>query len=119
MAVSRLPGTRLITCGQLGIAEERLGALCSRSGVIDEIARPVTLKGRVKGAGRRAMTAALAIRFTALMTLMPACYAEVMAALAGDLAGVPWQRPWTLLADTVISAWRAAIGAAPLESCRT
>jgi hypothetical protein len=39
---------------------------------------------------RRAMTAALVIRFTLLMTLMPeADYPAVMDALLGDLALVP------------------------------
>jgi hypothetical protein len=64
-------------------------------GVIDEIARTVLLDGKVKGAARRALTPALAIRLTLLMTLMPdADYAEVMAALLGDLPLVPWQRPY-------------------------
>jgi len=76
------------------VAEERLDALCGRPGVIDEIARDLTLKGKIKGKVRRAMTPGLAIRFVLLMTLMPgADYAEVMAALVGDLAAVPWQRP--------------------------
>ena len=64
------------------------------AGTIDEIARQSVLEGKVKGAARRAMTAALAIRFTLLMTLTPdADYAEVMAVLLGDLPLVPWQRP--------------------------
>ena len=50
-------------------------------GVIDKITRTVLLDGKVKGAARRALTPALAIRLTLLMTLMPdADYAEVMAA---------------------------------------
>ena len=45
----------------------------------------------MKGKARRAMTPGLAIRFVLLMTLMgTADYAEVMAGLLGDLAGVPW-----------------------------
>ena len=73
---------------RLGVAEERLDELTGTPGVIDEVAATVVLKGKVKGAARRAMTCALAIRFTLLMTLMPADadYAEVMAALLGDLA---------------------------------
>jgi len=71
---------------RLGLAEERLDELCGSPGVIDEIARTVLLGGKVKGAARRALTPALAIRLTLLMTLMPdADYAEVMAALLGDL----------------------------------
>jgi len=55
---------------RLGLAEERLDALTGTPGVIDEVAATVILKGNVKGSARRAMTPALAIRFTLLMTLM-------------------------------------------------
>jgi hypothetical protein len=103
---------------RLGLAEERLDALTGRPDTIGGIARAVTLKGKVKGKARRAMTAALAIRFVLLMTLTPADYAEVMAALIGDLAGVPWQRPYALPTATVVSAWRDALGAGPLERLR-
>jgi len=87
---------------RLGLAEERLDELCGSPGVIDEIARTVLLDGKVKGAARRALTPALAIRLTLLMTLMPdADYAEVMAALLGDLPLVPWQRPYQVPTATV------------------
>ena len=68
---------------RLGVAEDRLDALAGQADVIGQVAAGVTLTGKVKGAARRAMTPALAIRFTLLMTLMPsdADYAEVMAAL--------------------------------------
>jgi hypothetical protein len=103
---------------RLGVAEERLDALCGTADVIGQVARAVTLTGKVKGAARRAMTAGLAIRFTLLMTLMPADYCEVMAALIGDLAAVPWQRPYALPTATVASAWREAVGPGPLEQLR-
>jgi hypothetical protein len=105
---------------RLGLAEERLDELTGTPGVIDEVAATVILKGKVKGSARRAMTPALAIRFTLLMTLMAsdADYAEVMAALLGDLAAVPWQRPYQLPTATVASTWREAIGAQPLEELR-
>jgi hypothetical protein len=66
------------------------------------------------------MTTALAIRFTLLITLMAsdADYAEVMAALLGDLALVPWQRPYQLPTATVASTWREAADAQPLEELR-
>lgn len=65
---------------RLGVAEEQLDALTGRPDVIGQIAGTVTVKGKVKGKARRAMTVALAIRFTLLMTLMAdADYAEVMA----------------------------------------
>jgi hypothetical protein len=103
---------------RLGLAEERLDALCGTADVIGQVARAAVLKGKVKGKARRAMTAGLAIRFVLLMTLMDADYAEVMAALIGDLAGVPWQRPYALPTATVASAWREAIGPEPLERLR-
>ena len=88
---------------RLGLAEERIDARAGRRDVIGQIAAGVTLQGKVKGVARRAVTPALAIRFTLLMTLMPsdADYAEVMAALMGDLAAVPWQRPYRLPTATV------------------
>jgi hypothetical protein len=102
-----------------GAAEEWLDALCGRPGMIDEIARDVRLKGKIKGNRLRVMTPALAIRFVLLMTLIPgAGYAEVMAALAGDLAGVPWHRPWAVPVPATASAWRDAIGPEPLEWLR-
>ena len=104
---------------RLGLAEERLGELCRSPGVIDEIAGSVLPGGKVKGAACRALTPALAIRLTLLMTLMPdADYAEVMAALLGDLPLVPWQRPYQVPTATVACTWRAAIGPHPLERLR-
>jgi hypothetical protein len=101
---------------RLGVAEERLDELCGMPGVIDRVARTVTLDGRVKGAARRAMSPALAIRFTLLMTLTPdAGYPEVIGILLGDLALVPWQRPYRVPTAAVACTWREAIGTAPLE----
>jgi hypothetical protein len=101
---------------RLGVAEERLDELTGTPGVIDEIARSAALGGKVKGAARRAMSPALAIRFTLLMTLAPdAGYPEVMDILLGDLALVPWQRPYRVPTAAVACTWREAIGPAPLE----
>jgi hypothetical protein len=120
-AVVRRDG-RVQACGhpaehaRLGVAEERLDALAVAPDVIGQLAATVTLQGKVTGKARRAMTPALAIRFTLLMTLMPgADYAEVTAALLGDLAAVPWQRPYALPTATVAGTWRDAIGPQPLE----
>ena len=55
---------------RLGVAEERLDALCGEPGIIDKVAAGAILDGRVKGTARRAMTAALVIRLVLLMTLM-------------------------------------------------
>ncbi len=105
---------------RLGVAEERLDALAGQTDVIGHIAAGVTLGGKVKGAARRAMTPALAIRLTLLMTLMPgdADYAEVLAALLGDLALVPWQRPYAVPTATVFCTWRDAVGPGPLQELR-
>jgi hypothetical protein len=62
------------------------------------------------------MSPALAIRFTLLMTLMPdADYPAVMQALLGDLALVPWQRPYRVPTAAVACIWREALGPVPLE----
>ena len=104
---------------RLGVAEERLDELCGIPGVIDQIARSAVLGGRVKGAARRAMSPALAIRFTLLMTLIPdAGYAEVLEILLGDLVLVPWQRPYRVPTAAVACTWREALGPAPLERLR-
>ena len=104
---------------RLGVAEERLDELCGIRGVIDEIARSVVLDGRVKGVARRAMTPALAIRFTLLMTLIPdADYMEVMETLLGDLVLVPWQRPCRVPTAAAACIWREALGPVPLERLR-
>jgi hypothetical protein len=105
---------------RLGVAEERLDELCGVPGVIDQVARSVVLGGRVKGAARRAMSPALTIRFTFLMTLVPdADYTEVMAILLGDLVLVPWQRPCQVPTAAAACIWREALGPAPLERLRT
>jgi hypothetical protein len=99
---------------RLGAAEQQLDDLLG-PGAIDGIAAQVTLTGKVKGQARRAMTAAFAIRATVLMALMAdADYAGVMAALAGDLVLVPWQRPYQVPTGKVLSSWRTALGPAPL-----
>jgi hypothetical protein len=99
---------------RLGALEQQLDEL-ARPGVIDEIAAQVTLTRKVKGRARRAMTAALAIRASVLMALMPdADYGEVMAALLGDLVLVPWQRPYQVPTGKVLSTWRTAVGSEPL-----
>ena len=104
---------------RLGVAEERLDALCGEPGIIDKVAAGVVLTGRVKGAARRAMTAAMVIRLVLLMTLMPgSCYAEAIAALLGDLPLVPWHRPYQVPTPAVACTWRDAAGPAPLEQLR-
>ena len=99
---------------RLGALEQQLDELAG-PGVIDEIAAQATLGGKVKGKARRSMTAAAAIRATVLMALMPdADYAGVLAAVFGDLALIPWQRPFQVPTPKVLGSWRAALGPAPL-----
>ena len=103
---------------RLGALEQQLDDLAC-PGVIDEIAAAATLTGKVKAKVRRAMTAALTIRATVLMALMPdADYGEVMAAVLGDLVLVPWQRPFRVPGPKVMSTWRTALGPAPLARLR-
>jgi hypothetical protein len=105
---------------RLGVAEERLDELCGIPGVVDQIARSVVLGGRVKGTARRAMSPALAIRFTVLMTLIPdANYAEVLETLLGDLVLVPWQRPCRVPTAAVACIWRRRSGRRRWSGCET
>lgn len=53
------------------------------------------------------------------MALMPdGDYAGVLAAVFGDLALVPWQRPFLVPTPKVLGSWRAALGPAPLAALR-
>jgi hypothetical protein len=53
------------------------------------------------------------------MTLMPqARIGDVIAALAGDLALVPWARPWRPASARAAGDWRNALGPVPLEELR-
>jgi hypothetical protein len=56
---------------RLGVLERQPDAMAGTTGTIGELARSATLKGKVKGTAKRAVTIELAIRFTLLMTLMP------------------------------------------------
>jgi hypothetical protein len=58
---------------------------------------------------------ACTLRAVLLMTLLPeADYREVLTVLLGELTSVPWRRVHTVPSGTVLSTWRAAIGAAPM-----
>ena len=75
----------------LGPLEEWLGQQAG-PGVIDRIADGAVLREEyVKGERKRLLTRAFVIRAIILMTLLPdADVREVIIALAGDLAMVPW-----------------------------
>ena len=78
--------------------------------------RAVPAKRFVKGERKRLLAAAFMIRVIVLMTLMPdADVREVITALAGDLALVPWSRPWRPASARAAGDWRNALGPGPLE----
>jgi hypothetical protein len=86
-------------------------------GVIEEVAERAALDARfVKGERERLLSAAFVIRAVVLMTLMPeAGLREAVIALAGDLAMVPWARPWRPASERAFGDWRSALGPGPLE----
>ncbi len=86
-------------------------------GVIEGIAGQAVLDARfVKGERERLLTRAFMIRVIVLMTLAPeAGLREAVLALAGDLAGVPWARPWRAASERALGDWRNALGPGPLE----
>jgi hypothetical protein len=73
----------------------------------------------VKGKRERLLARAFMIRVIVLMTLMPqARIGDVIAALAGDLALVPWARPWRPASARAAGDGRNALGPVPLEELR-
>jgi hypothetical protein len=73
----------------------------------------------VKGERERLLSRAFMIRVIVLMTLMPGERpGDVIAALAGDLALVPWARPWRPASGRAAGDWRNALGPVPLEELR-
>jgi hypothetical protein len=100
----------------LGPLEDWLDAQAG-PGVIDGIAeRAVLDKKHVKGKYRRLLTAAFMVRVLVLWTLMPeAQLSDVIIALAGDLALLPWSRQWHPASERACLDWRKALGPAPLE----
>ena len=89
-------------------------------GAIGTIAGRAPLGARfVKGERERLLARAFMIRVIVLMTLMPdARPGDVIAALAGDLALVPWARPWRPASGRAAGDWRNALGPVPLEELR-
>ena len=89
-------------------------------GLIGQAAGDAPLDGRfVKGERERLLARAFMIRVLVLMTLMPeARLGDAVAALAGDLALVPWARPWRPASARAAGDWRNALGAVPLEELR-
>ena len=86
-------------------------------GVIDGIAERAVLREEyVKGERERLLARAFMIRVIVLMTLVPgAGVRDAVIALAGDLALVPWARPWVPASERALGDWRNALGPEPLE----
>ena len=99
----------------LGPLEEKAGP-----GAVSRIAGRAPLGARfVKGQRERLLARAFMIRVIVLMTLMPGVpVPDVIAALAGDLALVPWARPWKPASARSAGDWRNALGPVPLEELR-
>ena len=99
----------------LGPLEDRPG-----TGVTGGIAGRAPLGARfVKGQRERLLARAFMIRVIVAMTLMPGERpGDVIAALAGDLALVPWARPWRPASGRAAGDWRNALGPVPLEELR-
>ena len=95
----------------LGPLEDKAGP-----GAIGTIAGRAPLGARfVKGERERLLARAFMVRVIVLMTLMPdARPGDVIAALAGDLALVPWARPWRPASARAAGDWRNALGPVPL-----
>ncbi|MGH3122536.1 MAG: hypothetical protein ACRDND_16120 [Streptosporangiaceae bacterium] len=103
----------------LGPLEERLESQAG-PGAVGGIAERARLGARfVKGERERLLARAFMVRVIVLMTLMPdARIGDVIAALAGDLALVPWARPWRPASARAAGDWRNALGPVPLEELR-
>jgi hypothetical protein len=87
---------------------------------VSGIAEDARLDGRfVKGERERLLGRAFMIRVIVLLTLVPdARVHDAVALLAGDLALVPWSKPWRPASARAAGAWRSALGPVPLEELR-
>ena len=104
----------------LGPVEEWLEAKAG-PGVIDGVAGRAPLDPRfVKGERERLLARAFMVRVLVLLTLMPeAGIRDAVIALAGDLALVPWARPWRPASDRASGTGAAPWARGPWRSCGT
>jgi hypothetical protein len=112
-------GGRPYDHARLGPLEDWLDAQAG-PGVINGIAERAVLDEKyVKGKYRRLLSAAFMIRVIVLWTMMPeARLSDVITALAGDLALLPWSRQWHPASERACLDWRKALGPAPLAELR-
>lgn len=106
---------------RLEVTGQQLDEMTGQPGAIDAAAALVTPRGKVKGAARRCLTMAAAVRAVLLMALMlmpQAGYGQILAALFGDLALLPWHVPFAVPTGTVLATWRQAAGPGPLLRLR-
>ena len=103
----------------MGPLEERLESQVG-PGAAGQVAGRAPLDARfVKGRRERLLARAFMVRVIVVMTLMPGVpVQDVIAALAGDLALVPWARPWRPALARAAGDWRNALGPVPLEELR-
>ena len=74
----------------------------------------------MKGERERLLARAFMIRVIVLMTLMPqARIGDVIAALAGDLALVPWARPWRPASARAAGYGGTRSARSPWKNCGT
>lgn len=133
-------GGRVVFCKVVAVAEaqvKRDGQVRAKGspvhhatlGPLEEGAGPDAVSGTagraplgarfVKGERERLLAREFMIRVIVLMTLMPGERpGDVIAALAGDLALVPWARPWRPASARAAGDWRNALGPVPLEELR-
>lgn len=97
---------------RLGSLETVLG-----DGVIEELCDLAVLKGLVKPQQRRRlMSLPFVMRVVVAMTLLPdADYPEVLRAVTGMLAHLPWARRWRVPTAKTVTKWRRRLGRWPLE----
>ncbi len=97
---------------RLGELEAHLG-----DGVIEAVVDAAIAAGRLaQRQRRRIMSYPLVIRLMIAMTLMPdASYCEVLARLAGLLAGIPFTLEWHVPTEKVVTDWRLPVPPSLME----